>query len=107
MSRSYYTLVGRDVDTGIWGIVFGDYSRSVVVEERDDYRHYSDDYSALKILKTGDTQAEVDAAVAKLNGKRSTSSRPVELTGIPVVAGPGEPHACPHGRGFNCTICWS
>ncbi len=44
-----------------------DYDKSVVEDERDDYRDKGWKAKELQIITTGDTQAEIDAAVAKLN----------------------------------------
>lgn len=72
--RRYYTLVSS-VSPGPWAVEFGDYSRAVVVQERDDMLDALDrDCNAPKvtlfrILTTDDSQAEIDSAVAALNAK--------------------------------------
>jgi hypothetical protein len=74
MARSYYTLAVRWHEVGLtlghWTPEFGDYDEEVVEEERRYYRidhgHKAKD---LKIIRTGDTQAEIDAGIAKLNAK--------------------------------------
>lgn len=66
--KKYYTLLIRHSKNDPWAIDFGDYSRSVVEEERqmnDDWRPCPQQ----KIIRTGDTQQEIDAAVRKLNSK--------------------------------------
>ena len=70
MARKYYTLCTRE--DGVWAPQFGDYSREVVEQERDDYRDSSHQtYKArdLRIITSGDKQADINAAVAKLNAK--------------------------------------
>jgi hypothetical protein len=64
--RTYYSLVVWEDDA--WAQQFGDYSRKVVRDELEDYR-YSLGYrrDQLRILATGDEQADIDAAVAQLN----------------------------------------
>src|SRR5690606_33393902 len=62
----YYTLVL--LDRGTWRPEFGDYDKSVVEAERDDY-HQGGGYPLrhLRIITTSDNQAAIYAAVAKLN----------------------------------------
>jgi hypothetical protein len=55
-----------------WGIAFGDYTFSVVAQERDDLVEsapFDQDgaYPEYKIVRTSDDQASIDAEVAKLN----------------------------------------
>lgn len=64
MGRIYNSLLIR-ID-GVWTIQFGDYSKSVVDQER------KDSYSTTprrdwKIISTGDSQHEIEYAVKKLN----------------------------------------
>lgn len=65
MSRKYYTLATRT--DGRWGPEFGDYSRSVVVQEKAD--SYADQFKGkdMKIIVSGDTQLEINQAIATLN----------------------------------------
>lgn len=72
MARKYYSLVVNDAAKGEapnWGVQFGDYSRDCVEEEREEYLR---DYPArcIKIICTGAGQADIDAAVSKLNDWR-------------------------------------
>lgn len=75
MARKYYTVV--EFAHGSWSPQFGDYEREVVQDELDDRwdalryllpsnerRRKADTF---KIITTGDKQADIDAAVAKLN----------------------------------------
>ena len=69
MSKPYYTLLTRDGVCDPWAITFGDYSKEVVEQELSDMRD-SDltmKRDNAKIIKTGDKQADIVAAVAKLN----------------------------------------
>lgn len=64
MGRIYNSLLIR-VD-GVWTIQFGDYSKSVVEQERRD--SYSDiPRKDWKIISTGDSQYEIEHALAQLN----------------------------------------
>lgn len=65
-ARTYYTLaIRRD---GKWSPEFGDYDRDNVNDEWESYFHGDcvprDD---LRIVTSGDAQADVDAAIAALN----------------------------------------
>lgn len=69
---NYFTLIGRPLGTATDGpapyeAIFGDYNRSFAVDERDDKRD-SGEYAGLRVIKTGDKQADIDAAIDKLNG---------------------------------------
>jgi hypothetical protein len=63
--KKYYTLVTNEDGAG-WAPQFGDYDREVVeAEVEDSYDDIPRRY--VKIIRTGDSQAEIDAAIAKLN----------------------------------------
>lgn len=68
MARKYHTLLLNSGTTGepLWGVEFGDYDRQCVQDELEEYRR---DYpaKALRIIATGDKQADIEAALAKLN----------------------------------------
>jgi hypothetical protein len=69
--RLYHSLLSREAPGQPWCIEFGDYDKSVVKAERDDYRQRGfEPHKAmnLKIITTGETQAAIVAAVAELNG---------------------------------------
>lgn len=65
-NKSYYTLL-MFVD-GKWFIHFGDYEKEVVEDELADFKD-SAPKAKLKIIRTGDSQAAIDAKVAELNSK--------------------------------------
>ena len=70
MARKYYTLAVREGSVvAPWVPQFGDYSKEVVEQERLDWRDGSPGYKAkdLRVIVSGDTQAEISAAIAKLN----------------------------------------
>lgn len=69
MSRRYHTLAVRE--DGRWAPQFGDYDLETVEAERDDYRHGYQAIKArdLRIVTTGPAQADIDAAIARLNGE--------------------------------------
>lgn len=71
MARRYHTLLLAT--DGVWGVEFGDYSKRCVEDERAEYRR---DYPAnrLRIVTTGDSQADIDAEVARLNNWRNAGS---------------------------------
>lgn len=66
MTRTYYTLAVRE--DGTWTPQFGDYSRKVVQDEMLDYRDHDHKAKNLRIVTSGDTQAEINAATSALNG---------------------------------------
>lgn len=68
--KQYHLLLTFDkhVDLNKWCIDFGSYDKSDVTCERDDYKDRGYKAKDLKILTVdGDTQEEIDAAVAKFN----------------------------------------
>ena len=66
--RTYHTLVSIDGTPGCpWSVEFGDYDYSTVMEEFAEMRDRGWKVKELKVLETGDTQAEIEAAIAKLN----------------------------------------
>jgi hypothetical protein len=58
----YYTLIVKYSDK--WSPEFGDYDKSVVSEERNEYHDYP-----TMILQTEDTQDAIDSAVEIINLK--------------------------------------
>jgi hypothetical protein len=75
-NRKYYTLLEKLPSgrfRGVWTIQFGDYDRSVVVQEMNDMRENGGFVKGtkFKIIATGHTQAEIDAVVAELNGGKT------------------------------------
>jgi hypothetical protein len=66
MSKKYYTLVVR-VPTETWGPEFGDYSRAVVAQEKDNIRKDWPRGTEFKIIATDGRQASINEAVRKLN----------------------------------------
>lgn len=75
--KKYYTLVSKDLNNpkDIWTIEFGDYSRGIVQDEMREYRYNNalqnegEEKREYKIITSGDSQAEIEAAVAELNRK--------------------------------------
>lgn len=67
MTKRYHTLVVRD--NGKWLPQFGDYELEAVRDERDSWL-YADGYKRadVRIITTGDGQADINAAIAALNG---------------------------------------
>lgn len=73
MSKTYYVVISRDKREieSPWSQEFGDYSRAVAKQELVDLK-YSTDMEArgrieYKLITCGDSQPEIDAAIAKLN----------------------------------------
>jgi hypothetical protein len=72
MAKKYFTLVVKEPN-GPWSPQFGDYERDTVVEEMADYKQHVgqgcsfEKGTKFKIVTTGETQAAIEAAVAKLN----------------------------------------
>ncbi len=75
MSRQYHSLLlnSGTADAPQWGVEFGDYVKRVVQEERDEYRR-DHPAKALRIITTGDKQADIAAAVASLNDWRNATA---------------------------------
>jgi hypothetical protein len=71
MAKPYYTLLSLAPDSSRWLIEFGDYSRSCVVDERNDMKgaHNYVKRTVFKIIKTQPGQCNIDAKVAALNVK--------------------------------------
>lgn len=67
MQTKYFTLVARNSKTEKWSIEFGTYSIEEADAERDDM--LDGDWKMVRIVESGDTQAEIGAAVAALNAK--------------------------------------
>lgn len=64
--KKYYTIAIREFDQ--WGAQFGDYDKDVVIQEIENC--FSDYPKAdRKIICTADSQAAIETAIAKLNGK--------------------------------------
>ncbi len=68
MPRPYFVLVSRDSADSAWGVEFGDYDKETVQDEREAFRDTCPSAN-LRILRTGDKQADIDSAVAALNRK--------------------------------------
>lgn len=79
----YHTLITRDGYLQPFAIQFGDYDRRVVVQEkRDSYAHLRG--NCWMIVTTGDTQQEIESAVAKINALKGfgTASRENDPVGV-------------------------
>jgi len=61
---TYYTLAVQFDKGDTFSVQFGDYDREVVAQEIED--SYADAHK-VRIVRSGDTTAEINAAVAKLN----------------------------------------
>ena len=70
-TKLYYTLLVRDGDKfdGPWVIEFGSYDRQDCKDEMDAMHHGYNDvpYKAMRIISTGDKQADILARVDELN----------------------------------------
>lgn len=70
-NKPYFTLLGAvsvpSMNATHWEIIFGDYDRETVEDERDDIKDGSDEYVSYKIIKTLDHQSCIDDKVAELN----------------------------------------
>ena len=63
----YYTLFTRDKATNTWSPQFGDYDRSTVIAERDDYRRQYRARDLWVSTLVDDTQLAADCEAARLN----------------------------------------
>jgi len=61
--RPYYILAVFNKEDGYWEMVFGDYDRKLVKAEAEEFFG-----QRKKILRTGDSQKAVEAAMDQLNG---------------------------------------
>ena len=61
---TYYSIAVQFDKGDTFSVQFGDYDREVVVQEVED--SYADAHK-VRIVRSGDTTAEINAAVAKLN----------------------------------------
>ena len=64
--KPYFTLLEKN-DAGLWTIEFGAYDKADCKSELEDRLDHDVRRKNLKIITTGAKQAEIDAAVAKLN----------------------------------------
>lgn len=67
---AYFTLAERQPD-GAWAPQFGDYDKDVVAQERADMLYSGAGRiraKDLRIVRSGAWQADINAAIAKLNG---------------------------------------
>ena len=85
-SRRYHVLIGRPLDgdseiAGPFEILFGDYDKGVVEDERDEYADHPGNsavWSNLRIITCGETQAEINAAVAEHNANNAPAIHDVQ-----------------------------
>lgn len=70
---TYYTLCIVD-HRGVYMPEFGDYDRETVEQEMRDAKD-SGETNAMRIIVSGDTQSEINAAVADLNARRENVER--------------------------------
>lgn len=66
MKKSYYSLIVRFDEFDTFSVQFGDYDKSVV---QDECEEYSGNCYQVKIIKTAPEQASIMAKVAELNSK--------------------------------------
>tara|TARA_X000001388_G_scaffold28532_1_gene20102 strand:+ start:300 stop:515 length:216 start_codon:yes stop_codon:yes gene_type:complete len=69
---TYYTLAVYDTEAKKWFNDFGDYEKSLVVEEMENliWSYLEVKPKHIKILKTNHDQQSIDAAINKLNGSK-------------------------------------
>lgn len=65
MGKLYYTLIERV--NGKWSPQFGDYSKAVVKAEAKEYIEQGTESEDLAIIHSGDSQEEINSAVAQMN----------------------------------------
>ena len=71
--RKYYTVISKgheDYHNGMWIVQYGSYDKSDCVYEIESYKDRDEcnqERIKYKIITTGDAQADVNSAVAKLN----------------------------------------
>lgn len=62
--KYYYTLIGKEETNGDYQLIFGDYKKSIVLDEK---LCMVDEYKSMRIIKTSDRQADIDDAIDLLN----------------------------------------
>lgn len=72
MARNYYTVVVRDTREADWEIHFGDYDRSVALQEKDDVLE-NDTFGYAKLISSDDNQVSINAEVARINALTRSS----------------------------------
>lgn len=91
--KPYFSLLRREGRNTPWCIEFGDYERKTVSDEMDEYRDNGETLANLRIIKTADDQASINAKVAGLNAPRGvtfeqfTATRR-ECAALPETTGP-------------------
>jgi hypothetical protein len=73
--KNYYTLIA--IEKGLiqrgeiesYSILFGDYDKAVVEEEKSDNQYYGMEYKAYKIIKTSDKQKDIETKLKELNSQ--------------------------------------
>lgn len=68
MARTYYTLCTREQHDELFAPQFGAYNKADVEAERSEMVWNGAPPRNIKIVKSGARQADINAAVAKLNG---------------------------------------
>jgi len=84
--NAYYVLIGQPLDgdseiAGPFEVLFGAYEREDVQAERDEYVDHPGNsavWSNLCILRCGETQAEINAAVAEYNANNAPAIHGVQ-----------------------------
>lgn len=66
--KNYYTLLGLNT-AGRWEIMFGDYDKEVVEQEKQDHKDMVTDYKKFKIVNVGDLQKDIDTTMMEMNAK--------------------------------------
>jgi hypothetical protein len=67
MARKYFTLAARDSKVEAWTPQFGDFDKECVEQELEDQKGSFGSFKFYKIISSGATQADINAALAKLN----------------------------------------
>ena len=64
----YYTLIGKKETNGDYQLIFGDYDKQTVLDEKLDLNStYSPFYKSMRIIKTSDRQSDINDAIDLLN----------------------------------------
>ncbi len=73
--KDYYVLVGLAPGSSEWEVIFGDYDRDVVLDEKTDTEDSYEEWTDLRVILAPDTHAEIDDAARMLGKRTSRSSR--------------------------------
>lgn len=70
-TKTYYVMIERDSASEPWAVQAGSYERSDILAEVQDRLDHDVRVSNIKVLTTTDKQADIDAAIVRLNAREA------------------------------------